>query len=105
MDQTVLLKTIQFTIGIGDLFALRLNVKQFYLTYKWDPISCHSFRVRVDLGAMTMKWFPTFPKSPALLEPQHHIVIYRTLVGRSDPLCRDAVGVFNIPSRLGYQLG
>ena len=34
MGQKVLLKTIQFSIGIGDLFALSLNVKQFYLIYK-----------------------------------------------------------------------
>ena len=29
---------------------------------------------RVDLGAMAMKGYSTFPKTPALLEPHHQIV-------------------------------
>ena len=32
-------------------------------------------QVRVDQGAMTMKGYSTFPKAPALLEPQHQIVL------------------------------
>ena len=40
-------------------------------------------RARVDLGAMAMKGYSTFPKAPTLLEPHHQIfnVISRTLVG------------------------
>ena len=30
---------------------------------------------RVDLGAMAMKGYSTFPKAPALLEPHHQIVL------------------------------
>ena len=57
-DQTVLFQTIQFSIS--HLFALGLNVKQFYLTHEQDPIY-------VDLGAMAMKGYSEFPKAPALL--------------------------------------
>ena len=31
---------------------------------------------RVDLGAVAMKGYSTFPKAPALLEPRHHLVSY-----------------------------
>ena len=37
-DQTLLFLTIQFSLSL--LFALSLNVKQFYLTHRWDPIKC-----------------------------------------------------------------
>ena len=62
------------------------------------------FRARVDLGAVPMKRYSAFPKAPALLEPYHQIVLchIRTLVGGVLPLCRDAVGVFCNPSRLGH---
>ena len=40
-DKTVLFLIIQFSIS--HLFALYLNVQQFYLTHRLDPIrSCHS---------------------------------------------------------------
>ena len=48
--------------------------------------------------------YSAFLKAPALLKPHHQIfcVISRTLVGsRVLPLCRDTVGVFYTPSRLG----
>ena len=38
-DETVLFLTIQFSIS--HFFALSLFVKQFYLTYRYDPIRCH----------------------------------------------------------------
>ena len=57
--------------------------------------------VRVDLGTMAMKWCFTFPKAPALMEPNHQIVLYGTLVVGWVVvvllLCRDAVGVFYSP--------
>ena len=58
---------------------------------------------RVDLGAMVMKGYSTFPKAPALLEPHHPIILCqsRTFIGGVLPLCREAVGVFYSPSRLG----
>ena len=37
--QTVLFLTIQTSIRY--LFALTLNVKQFYLTHRWDPFRCY----------------------------------------------------------------
>ena len=61
-------------------------------------------RTRVDLGAMAMKGYSVFPKAPALLEPHHQIVychIQDTRWGVVLPLCREAVGVFYSPSRLG----
>ena len=38
-DQIVLFLIIQF--HISHLFAFSLNVKQFYLTYRLDPIKCY----------------------------------------------------------------
>ena len=38
-DQTVLFQTIQFSIS--HLFTYSLNVKQFYLTNRFDPIRCY----------------------------------------------------------------
>ena len=32
-------------------------------------------RARVDLGAMAMKGYSAFPKTPALLEPHHQMVL------------------------------
>ena len=37
-DQTVLFLTIQFSTS--HLFAFSVNVKQFYLTHRYDPIWC-----------------------------------------------------------------
>ena len=74
-----LFRTIRF--NISHLFALSLNVKQFYRT----P-SGATTPDRVDLGAMTMKEYPTFPKAPGL-EPHHQIVfvISSRLDGRVYP--------------------
>ena len=52
-----------------------------------------------------MKGYSAFPKAPALLEPHHQIVychIQDTHRGGGVlPLCKEAVGVFYSPSRLG----
>ena len=48
------------------------------------PYLVLSLRARVNLRAMAMKEYSTFPKAPALLEPHHQIVfsvLSRTLVG------------------------
>ena len=37
--QPVLFLSIRF--NISHLFAYNLNVKQFYLTHRWDPIRCY----------------------------------------------------------------
>ena len=57
----------------------------------------------VDLGAITVKGYSTFPKAPSLLEPHHQIVsiVSRVLIGDVLPICRVAVGVFYIPCRMG----
>ena len=53
---------------------------------------------------MVMKGHSSFPKAPALLKSQHQIISchIRTFVVGVLPLCRDAVGLFHSPSRLGY---
>ena len=38
------------------------------------PYQVLPLRARMDLGAMAMKEYSTFPKAPALLEPHHEIV-------------------------------
>ena len=48
------------------------------------PYQMLPLRIRVDLGAMAMKGYSVFPKTPALLEPHYDIVInviIGTLVG------------------------
>ena len=62
-----------------------------------------ALRDGINLGGMAMKWYSTFPKAPALLEPHHLIVhaITRTLVG-VESYTRDADSVlFYTFSRLG----
>ena len=56
------------------LFALSLDVKQFYLTYQALPL-----QVRVDLGAMTMKGYTAFPKTPEL--ELHYQIFFFSFVG------------------------
>ena len=93
------------------LFALSLNVQvqfkcQIFLfdslieLYQVLPL-----RNRLDLGAMAMKVYFPFPKPPVLLEPHHQIILcyIRTIVGELLLHCRDAVGVFYNPNRLGYR--
>ena len=66
-----------------------------------------SLLARADLRAISMKEYSAFPKAPALLEPQHQIVlchIQDTCWEGVLPLCGDAVGVFYSPSRLGHFL-
>ena len=61
---------------------------------------------RVDLGAMVMKGYSTFPKTPALLEPHHQIFndISRAFTNKDVLLLsRDAISVFYNPSRLATQ--
>ena len=58
-------------------------IKQFYLTYRWEPNRyCHS--ESVDLGVMAMKKYSPFPKVLGL-ESHHQMqfsVISRMHVGR-----------------------
>ena len=45
-------------------------IKQFYLTHRWNPN--RYYLVRVDLGAISMKRYSTFPKVPGL-KPHHQM--------------------------------
>ena len=81
------------------MFAHSLKIKQFYLTYRYDPIKCYHI-------TKAIKKYSTFHKIPGL-EPHYQmqfIVISRTLVGSVLPLYRDAVSIFYIPSQLGWTL-
>ena len=69
------------------------------------PYQVLPLRDRMDLGAIAVKGYSAFPKTPALLEP-HHQTVYCHIqdihwVGWGFlPLCRGAVNVFYSPSRL-----
>ena len=70
-DKTVLFQTIQFSIS--HLFVLNLNIKEFLLNPLIGPYQVLPLRTRVDLRAMAMKRYSTFPKD-SRLEPHHQIV-------------------------------
>ena len=72
IDLTDLFQTIQFSIS--HLFALSLNVKQFYLTPSIGLFQVLPLHVRMDLRAMATKSSSTFPKAPALLETHYQII-------------------------------
>ena len=75
-DQTVLFLTIQF--NIRHFFAHSLNVKHLYFTH----YLVLELQVRMDMEAMTMKRYSTFPKTPGI-EPHHQIILcsIRMLIG------------------------
>ena len=54
-NQTVLCQTIQFSLSY--LFALSLNIKQFYLTHWLDPIRC--YQSEPDLTLERCQWRDT----------------------------------------------
>ena len=60
--KTVLFQAIQFCVS-----------RQFSTIWLIDTLSGPTPRAKVDLGAMTMKGYPAFSKTPALLEPHHQI--------------------------------
>ena len=99
-DQTVLFTTDQFSIS--HLFALSLNVKQLYLTHRWDPIRCyHSgpewiwewWQWRGTLHSPKLKHY-------WILTIKLFRVISRTVIRGVSLLCRDAVVISYSPSRL-----
>ena len=57
--KTVLFQTIQFSLST-----------QFSSIWPYQVLP---LQVRVDLGAMAMKGYSSFPKAPELLEPHHQI--------------------------------
>ena len=102
-DQTILLLTIQFSIS--HLFALILNVKQLFLTHRYDLIRCYHSRLEWTREQCQWRGTPHFPKLKYYwsLTIWLFSVISRTLVVEMAlPLYRDAVRVFFSPSRLGW---
>ena len=101
-DQTVIFQAIQFSIS--HLFALSLYVKQFYLNHRLDAISYYQFSP--EWIWERRQWRDTL-HSPKLQHNWSHTIrlfnfIFRTLDWGALPLCRDVVGVFYNPSRLGW---
>ena len=104
-DQTVLYLTIQFSIS--HLFAHSLNVKHFD-PYVW-PIyrTLSSATIPVQSGPWSNGNERSTSHSPNLqdwsLTIRLFCVISRTLEVEVLLLCRDTVGVFYSPSRLGLK--
>ena len=96
MSKTVLFQTIQLSI----------STQFIYQTVPFDsliePYKVLPLRARVDLGAMAMNGYSAFTKHYRNLSIRLFSVISRTHIL---PLCRDAVGVFYSPSRLGKCTG
>ena len=100
------LKTCSFSdSSISHLFALTLNVKQFYLTHRYDPVRCYNFGTEWTWQRWLSRGILHSPKFQHYwsLTIRLFSVIYRTLVGRILHLCRDAVDVFYSPSWLGHR--
>ena len=64
--------TSHFLLVISHLFALCLNVTQFYLTHRYDSIRCYYSRVEWTWERCN-KTVLAFPKAPALEELHHQI--------------------------------
>ena len=96
--KTILFPPIQFCITS----QFKCQTVLFDLSIR--PYQLLPLLARVGLRAIAMKWYSAFPKL------QHYwsltislfSVINRTLVRGVLPLCREAVGVFFSPSRLGH---
>ena len=71
-DQTVLFLTIQFSIC--HLFALNLNVKQFYFTHREDSFRCYHFGLKWTWERWQWRSIIAFSKVSALLKPHHQII-------------------------------
>ena len=101
-DQTALFQTIQFNISHS--FALSLDVKQFYLIHRLDPIRCHHSRPE-------WTWEQWQWKGKAHSSNLQHYwsliirlfsVLSRTLIEGVLLLCREVVGVFHSPCCLSW---
>ena len=113
--KTVLFQTIQFSISTPLKRQKHFHLRRF----SWAQVNSlvlfipqiGSYQVlqlwaRVDLGAMVMKEYSAFPKVPSLPEPHSQIVHWHIPDPRLSNdgvllFCREAVGVFYSPSRLG----
>ena len=106
--KTELNQTIQFSIS--HLFAFNLNVKlhnlnirQFYLTHRQDPIRCYHSNPEWTWKQWLWKCTPHSPKLQHCwsLTIRYFSVISWILIGGVLPFCRDAVTVFYSPSQMG----
>ena len=70
--QTILFQTIQFSISL--LFA-QFKCQTVLFDPLIGPYQVLLLRTKVDLEAIVMKAYSAFSKAPALLEPQHQIVL------------------------------
>ena len=90
-DQTILFQTIQF--GIRHLFALSLNVKQFYLTFRLDPFRCYHSDPEWTWERWQCRGILHYPKQQQCwsLTIRLFRIISRTLSGESlTPLLRSS---------------
>ena len=100
-DQKFVFQEVQFSIS--HLLAFSLNVKQFYLTNRYDTIKC--YLSGPECTQERWQWRDTLHSTKL----QHYwrftirlfSVIPKTLVLGVLSLSRDAVGVLYSPSRLG----
>ena len=91
------------SIQLNDLSYCYLTQMSKVLFDSWSgPYQVLPFWDRVDLRAMTIKGYPTFPKAPRL-EPHHQIVLCHNQDTHWGvlPLWRDALSVFYSPSQRG----
>ena len=61
-------------------------------------LSVLPLRARVDLGAMTMNGYSTFPKAPALFEPHNQIVYCHKQDTRWEQECYTSLGMHSVYS-------
>ena len=73
------------------MFAHSLNVKQFYLSHRWDPIRCYHSKSECTWEQWQWRSTPYFPK------------LQNSIIGRILLIYRDAVGVFYSPSQLCWE--
>ena len=100
--QTALFQTSQFNKSL--FFTHRLNDKQVYLTYRFYLIRCDHFGPEWTWVQLQRRVTPHFPNYWSITIKLFNVIPGHSLVcvcGGVLPLCRDAVGVFYSPSRLG----
>ena len=86
--RTILIQLIQFSISRDFIYTVKCQNSSIYKTIQFSvsrvsmtktvpfqtiQFSINTLWARVDLGVMAIKGYTTFPKAPALLEPDHQI--------------------------------
>ena len=83
LPKAFLFQAIQFSQTV------LIQTTPFSISTQIEPNPVQPFRNRVDLGAMAIKGYSEFPKSPASLESHHEIVLCQWVWGVLS-LCRVA---------------